>query len=84
MRIEIALCYYLVLRLLVYKKMTKKIDYRAGVEHIKSLLNLGAVTYDDAKVSLKPILNGLNKEASKIAKKYGKKHTPFTTAGLLR
>ena len=55
-----------------------------AVASIKARLNMGVITYDQAKEELLPIINKMNEVGQAIAKKYGKKYKPFTVTGLLR
>lgn len=54
------------------------------VGEVKAKLQMGVITYDEAKELLKPVINDMNKTAAKIAKKYGKKAVLFSHVGLLR
>ena len=51
---------------------------------VKALMVCGAITYDEAKLRLKPILQEMNQIAEGIAKQYGKKHRPFSAVSFLR
>lgn len=65
-------------------KMKGAMDNMEAVAVIKANLNIGVMTYDQAKVALQPILDKMNIQGTAIAKKYGKKFKPFTATGLLR
>lgn len=51
----------------------KALDNRAKINHIKNALDLGWITYDQAKEMAEPIIAEINEKAKEIAKKYGVK-----------
>ena len=61
-----------------------KKDYRQELESIKYKLAIGVITYDEAKVVSKPIIDEMNQIAQKIAKQFGKKAHKFNFASLMR
>ena len=58
--------------------------YRKQVEEIKFNLLIGAITYDEAKEQMEPIIHEMNKKGLEIAKKHNQKFRPFTFSGLMR
>ena len=44
----------------------------------------GELTYDEAKKEAQPIIDEMNKIGREIAAKYGKRHSNFTFAYLMR
>jgi len=51
---------------------------------IKMKHRAGILTYEQAKIELKPVLGEMNKLAEKIAKKYNRKHYNFSVTKFLR
>lgn len=60
------------------------IKNREELYKIRAALVSGAITYDQAKLLAAPILIAVNARGKEIAKKYGKRHTPVTFAGVMR
>ena len=58
--------------------------YRAQINNIRVKLMTGAIDYETAKVEAMPIIAEMNKKGAEIAKKYGRKHKPFTFGYLMR
>ena len=59
-------------------------EYRNQIQNIRSKMLSGVLTYDEAKAEAQPIIDEMNELGRKIAAKYGKKHTNFTFASLMR
>ena len=59
-------------------------DSRQFFDHLRALVNSGALTYEEAKVQAAPRLEEMNSKGREVAKKYGKKFRPFTFAALMR
>lgn len=53
-------------------------------EEVRLLLLAGAITYDEAKTRVKPILAEMDVIARGIAKKFGKRHRPFSVISFFR
>jgi hypothetical protein len=59
-------------------------DDRAKIFNIRGRLLTGALTYDEAKAEVSPIIEAMNKRARDIARKHGKRFIGFTFSGLMR
>lgn len=59
-------------------------EYRNKINEIRSKMLSGVLSYDEAKAEAQPIIDEMNELGRKIAAKYGKKHTNFTFATLMR
>lgn len=57
---------------------------RQDIEEIKIALACGFISYEEAKIEAKPILDKINKKGKEIAKKYGKKYYPITFTEIMR
>lgn len=57
---------------------------RQDIEEIKIALACGFISYEEARVEAKPILDKINKKGREIAKKYGKKYYPITFIEVMR
>lgn len=57
---------------------------RQDIEELKLALAYGHISYDEAKIEAKPILDKINKKGKEIAKKYGKKYYPITFTEIMR
>ena len=57
---------------------------RQDIEEIKIALACGFISYDEAKMEAKPILDKINKKGKEIAKKYGKNFHPITFTEVIR
>lgn len=57
---------------------------RQDIEEIKMALACGFISYEEAKVEAKPILDEINKKGREIAKKYGKNYYPITFTEVMR
>lgn len=57
---------------------------RQVIENIKKNLHLGTIDYDFAKVMAQPIIDEMNEDITKIAKKHGKPAYKLTFIGLMR
>lgn len=64
--------------------MHMKKDYRSIILSIRSDYLRGKMSIDKAQEICKPLIEEMNKKASVIAKKYGKRHVPFTFRYLFR
>jgi len=59
-------------------------DSRQFFDHLRGLLNSGAITYERAKELAEPKLLEMNTTGKEIARKFGKKFRPFTFTGVMR
>ena len=59
-------------------------EFRNKIAEIRRDLYLGTITYDEAKAKAQPIIDEMNRAASDIAAKYGKKHHGFSFVSLMR
>lgn len=59
-------------------------EYREFFEHLRGLLQAGAITYDQAKEKSADKLTEMNARGAEIAKKHGKRFRPFTFSGMMR
>ena len=57
---------------------------RPFFDHIRALLNSGAITYEKAVEMASPVIDEMNGRAKEIAKKHGKRFKPFTFSYLVR
>ena len=57
---------------------------REDIETIKMALAYGYISYDEAKIEAKPILDRINKKGKEIAKKYNKNYYPITFTEIIR
>lgn len=58
--------------------------YRKQIDEIKFKMLIGALTYDEAKEEMEPIIDEMNKKGAEIAKKHNQKFRPFTFSNLMR
>jgi len=64
--------------------MTKEAhENRNAIEGIRQRLNVGAITYDEAKAEAQPTIDRMNEVAYQIADDFGTTHTPFTFSSLM-
>ena len=54
------------------------------INEIRTKLNLGLLSYDEAKQAAKPIIDEMNEKAREVAKKYNQRHRNFTFISLMR
>lgn len=59
-------------------------DYQNKINQIRGKMLRGELTYDEAKKEAQPIIDDMNKIGREIAAKYGKRHSNFTFAYLMR
>lgn len=59
-------------------------DFHDKIETIRIKMLRGVLSYEDAKAAAQPIIDEMNEIGRKIAAKYGKRHTNFTFANLMR
>ena len=59
-------------------------DYYNKINQIRTQLNVGLITYDQAKKIAQPIIDEMNEKAREVAKKYNQKHHNFTFAAMMR
>ena len=59
-------------------------DYRTKIQMIKSEFMAGAITYDEAKLRVQPLLDEMNAKAKVISKKHGFRHKPLTFSYVFR
>lgn len=59
-------------------------DYQNKLNLIKAKMMRGDLTYDEAKKEAQPIIDEMNKIGREIAAKYGRRHSNFTFAYLMR
>lgn len=64
--------------------MEQTLQNRKDIEEIKIALALGYISYDEAKIEAKPILDRINKKGKEIAKKYNKNYYPVTFTEIIR
>lgn len=57
---------------------------REEIGNIKLALNLGQLTYAEAKEQAKPILDEINAKSRELAKKYGRSHRNLTFEEIMR
>ena len=58
--------------------------YREKINEIKYKMQIGLITYYEAKAEAEPIIEEMNEKGKVIAKKYNQKFKPFTFASLIR
>ena len=58
-----------------YKKILKEIKYK---------MQIGVITYYQAKEEAQPIIDEMNIKGKEIAKKYGQRFKPFTFSSIMR
>lgn len=59
-------------------------NYISQLNEIKMKMELGIISYEEAKVLAQPIIDEMNNKAEKIAKKYNRKFTKFNFIQLMR
>lgn len=59
-------------------------EYQTKINQIRGKMLRGELTYDEAKKEAQPIIDEMNKIGREIAAKYGKRHSNFTFAYLMR
>lgn len=59
-------------------------ELRNKINDIRNAMFRGDLAYDDAKKQAQPFIDEMNRRGVEIAKKYGKKHRPFSFASLMR
>lgn len=64
--------------------MELAIQNREDIAEIKKALALGYISYDEAKIEAKPVLDRINKKGKEIAKKYNKNYRPITFIEIIR
>ena len=57
---------------------------REVINKLKLDLNLGRLTYAEAKEQAKPILDEINAKSRELAKKYGRSHRNLTFEEIIR
>ena len=57
---------------------------REAINKLKLALNLGQLTYAEAKEQAKPILDEINAKSRELAKKYGRSHRNLTFEEIMR
>lgn len=57
---------------------------RIEIAKIRTAMDLGQITYEEAKIKAAPIINEINARSKEIAKKYGKSHRNFTFEEIMR
>lgn len=60
------------------------IENRRIINHAKNALDLGWMTYEEAREYVKPTLENINSRGREIAKKYGKKYHEITFNEIMR
>lgn len=60
------------------------IENRIKINEIKNMLDLGCISYDNAKSLAKPIIDSINGKSKELAKKYGVKPRLVSFEGLMR
>jgi len=66
------------------KKLNKAQQAIEDAYAVKHLLKFGLIGYDEARNKITPLLKIAEKEAKKIAEKYGKKPPKFYASRFLR
>lgn len=64
--------------------MTQAEENLKKIREVRAQLQIGLISYAEAKEALAPTISKMNLEAKKIADKYKRRFRPFTTIGLLR
>jgi len=64
--------------------MKKAVTNRIMLEKIRLDLAKGEISYEQAKILAKPVIDGINEDIAKIAKKNGKRPYKLSFAGLMR
>lgn len=64
--------------------MEKAIANRTALYGIRDRLNLGEITYEQAKEEAKPIIAEINKKAIELGKKYGIKPQLVSFQSIMR
>lgn len=59
-------------------------DLRDSIQNIRGRMLKGIITYDQAEVEAKPIIEEMNRRGREIAKKYGRKFTGFKFSEVIR
>lgn len=59
-------------------------NYRNKIQTIRLEMLHGIISYNEAKIKAKPIIDEMNKKGFEIAKKHGKRFTRFTFINLMR
>lgn len=59
-------------------------ELRDRIDEIRGALVHGELSYDEAQVKARPIIDEMNRRGQEVAKKYGKSFRPFTFASLMR
>lgn len=60
------------------------LENRKAINHIKNALDLGWMTYDEAKKNAQPVLNRINGRGKEVANKFGKKYNNVTFEMVMR
>jgi len=59
-------------------------EYRDFFNHVRTLYNSGAISYDQAKELTSDKISELNNKGKEIAQKHGRRFVPFTFSQLMR
>lgn len=59
-------------------------EYRKLLNEIKFKMQIGAISYYEAKDEAAPIIEEMNKKGREIAKKHGQRFKPFSFSYLMR
>lgn len=59
-------------------------ELKDKIDKIRLAMFHGLLSYDEAKLEAKPIIDEMNRRGSIVAQKYGKKFRPFSFAALMR
>lgn len=59
-------------------------DYRAKILKIRSDMQHGHITIEEAKAQVQPLLDEMNTKGEKIAKEHGRKFRKFTFGYVMR
>lgn len=62
----------------------ESIENRRKINQIKNALDMGLITYEEAKEMAKPTVDSINEKAVEIAKKYGVKPQLVSFSMLMR
>lgn len=66
------------------QKKSKALTNRIMLEKIKNDLKVGSITYEQAKLLSKPVIDSINEDIAVIAKKNNRKPYKLNFSGLMR
>ncbi len=59
-------------------------QFREQIEAIRHRMLRGELSYEQAQVEAKPVIDDMNAKGKALAKKFGKRYTPLTFKYLFR